>query len=92
MELLDTMVFNGKNWNIYIDRRAKKSYTDPSVNEIVVKDELDLVHEVIHVLLLGLPMGREENEFLTRYLENQVIKLFTENISLINKAKLFFGR
>lgn len=41
----------GKKWNFFLDRTIKRSFTDFYNNEIRVKNEFDILHELLHAIL-----------------------------------------
>lgn len=79
--------FDGRGWQI---RPGEESYCDFLDREIVYRKKEDIPHELFHLFLRPLLLDRDEEEFLVRYLENQLQKLVLENLHQVDMLKKLF--
>ena len=70
---------DGKKYKVIFNPAIERSYTSWTEQEIGLKHENDLLHEVLHLITRTMVLDKKTDEGLVQFFENRLQQLFLEN-------------
>jgi hypothetical protein len=77
-----SFIFCGRKWQVYFDPKIDRSYTHFFDLKIVLKNPIDFVHELFHVLLhddMKASYSKDEEEFFVQLISMNLESFLAEN-------------